>query len=162
RDARDAGGVRPAGVARAGAQPDRAAQVRPGIVEDGRRRRVVDEPVGDRCRRGLVAGDVVGDRAEVVVAVGDGGGVAPDAARHGGVVAAPMRAPEPLPAGAPWKSTWSTPEPESAAEPSSVFVPRRYWPGSFWLVVGGVLSTRTFVTAAEVAVLPATSRTTMR
>jgi len=68
---------------------------------------------------------------------------------------------EPPPVGARWKSTWSIPEPESAAEPVSVLVPRRYWPGSFWLVVGGVLSTRTLVTAADVVVFPATSRTTM-
>ena len=54
------------------------------------------------------------------------------------------------------------PEPESAADPVSVFVVRRYWPGSFWLVVGTVLSMRTFGTAADVVVLPATSRTTMR
>ena len=55
------------------------------------------------------------------------------------------------------------PEPESAADPVSVFVARRYWPGSFWLVVGTVLSMRTFGTAADdVVVLPATSRTTMR
>ena len=52
--------------------------------------------------------------------------------------------------GARWKSTWSMPEPPSAADPVSDFVARRYWPGSFWLVVGAVLSMRTFVTAAEI------------
>ena len=76
------------------------------------------------------------------------------------MVSLPIVVHEPLPAGAYWKSTWSTPEPESAAEPVSVFVPRRYWPGSSWLVVGGVLSMRTFVTAAEGAELPAASWTT--
>ena len=69
---------------------------------------------------------------------------------------------EPPPVGARSKSTWSMPEPESAAEPVSVFVARRYWPGSFWLVVGAVLSMRTFVTGAEAVLLPATSYTTMR
>ena len=70
---------------------------------------------------------------------------------------------EPLPVGARWKSTWSIPEPPlSAAEPVSVAVRRRYAPGSSWLVVGGVLSMRTFVTAAEAATLPATSVTTIR
>src|SRR5580765_310696 len=69
---------------------------------------------------------------------------------------------EPPPVGARSKSTWSMPEPASLAEPVSVFVARRYWPGSFWLVVGGVLSTRTFVTAVDVVLLPATSYATMR
>ena len=35
------------------------------------------------------------------------------------------------PAGELWKSTWSIPEPPSAAEPPSGTVPRRYGPGSF-------------------------------
>ena len=57
---------------------------------------------------------------------------------------------------------FAPPEPESAAEPVSVFVARRYWPGSSWLVVGGVLSMRTLVTVADGALLPATSCTTTR
>src|SRR3954453_3944378 len=68
----------------------------------------------------------------------------------------------PLPAGARWEATWSAPEPESAAEAVSVLVARRFWPGSFWLVVGAVLSMRTFVTALEVVVLPPSSCATMR
>ena len=81
---------------------------------------------------------------------------------YGAVKSLPTVVHDPLPAGADWKSTWSTPEPESAAEPVSVFVARRYCPGSSWLVVGGVLSTRTFVTAADGAELPAPSLTTIR
>ena len=81
---------------------------------------------------------------------------------HGAVVSVAIVVQEPLPAGARWKSTWSMPEPESAAEPVRVFVARRYRPGSSWLVVGGVLSIRTFVTAADGAELPAASLTTMR
>ena len=84
------------------------------------------------------------------------------AAEYGVVASVAIVVHEPLPAGARWKSRWSIPEPESAAEPVSVFVPRRYVPGSSWLVVGDVLSILTFVTAADGAELPARSDTTTR
>jgi hypothetical protein len=45
---------------------------------------------------------------------------------NGEVVAVAIVVQEPLPVGARWKSTWSTPEPESAADPVSVFIARRY------------------------------------
>ena len=84
-------------------------------------------------------------------------------AEYGAVVSVPIVVHAPPPDGARSKSTWSTPEPPlSAAEPVSTFVSLRYAPGSSWLVVGGVLSMRTFVTAAEACTLPATSVTTMR
>ena len=81
---------------------------------------------------------------------------------YGAAVSVAIVVHEPLPAGARSKSTWSMPEPASAAEPVSVFVARRYGPGSSWLVVGGVLSIRTFVTAADGAEFPAASCETMR
>jgi hypothetical protein len=68
----------------------------------------------------------------------------------------------PPPVGWRSKSTWSMPEPESAAEPVRVFVARRYGPGSSWLVVGTVLSMRTFVAVVDAVLFPATSWTTTR
>jgi hypothetical protein len=44
---------------------------------------------------------------------------------YGDAVAVAIVVHEPLPAGARWKSTWSTPEPASAAEPLNVFAARR-------------------------------------
>src|SRR5207253_3171514 len=57
--------------------------------------------------------------------------------------------------------------PEAFEPPGSLVVelrltaPRRNAPGLVIVALGGVLSTRTLVTAADVVVFPATSRTTM-
>ena len=69
----DAGGVRARVVraGRVGREQHRAAEVRARIDDLDDRRRVVDEAVRHQGRRRLVARDVVGDRAEVVVAVGE-------------------------------------------------------------------------------------------
>ena len=59
------------------------------------------------------------------------------------------------PADVYWNATWAIPE-LSEAVPVSEIVPRRFWPGSFWVVAGPLLSTWV-VTAAEVRELPALS-----
>ena len=71
RDRDDAGGIRAARVTCGGRQVDGATQVWAGARDGGVRRSVVDETVGDRCRSRLIACDVVGHGAEVVVAVRD-------------------------------------------------------------------------------------------
>ena len=78
-------------------------------------------------------------------------------AEYGELVSVAIVVHVPAPAGERSKSTWSTPDPVSAAEPVSVFVARRNWPGSSWLVVGTVLSTRTSWPTATVVWLPAKS-----
>ena len=69
----------------------------------------------------------------------------------------------PAPAGERWKTTWAMPlPPVSAADPVSVTVARRFAPGSSWVAVGAVLSTRRFETTAELVVLPTLSVATTR
>ena len=69
-DHRHAGGDRrPGRVVDDRAEVDGAAEVRAGVVQRGRRRRVVDPPRADRRALGDVAGDVGRDRAEEVEAV---------------------------------------------------------------------------------------------
>src|SRR5919108_595223 len=57
------------------------------------------------------------------------------------VSAAPMFVHVPAPAGEYWNWTLVTEESASLAEPSTVTVPRRFAPGSFWVTVGLTLST---------------------
>ncbi len=56
--------------------------------------------------------------------------------------------------------TPAIPDPASLDVEPSVTVPRTFVPGLVIVTVGAVLSTRTFVTAAETAELPALSVTT--
>ena len=55
-----------------------------------------------------------------------------------------------VPVGARWIWTLATPEPPSVPVAFSVFVPASGEPGSVRPAVGAVLSTRRFVTVAEV------------
>src|SRR2546426_186257 len=54
------------------------------------------------------------------------------------------------------------PEPESLVDEVSATVPLRFAPGSFIVALGGVLSTRMLVTAADAPSLPAASIATAR
>ena len=69
---------------------DRAVERRAGIGHRGGRRRVVDAAVVDRGGDRLVAGDVGGDRAQVVEPVGERGGV-PGAGDRRGRLSADVR-----------------------------------------------------------------------